>query len=214
MINFNKIFSSAISEVKFAKPLKNASLEGVHYFPPKDNKLVRVPEADGFTKCCEAISRYDNDTVSVFGDWPSDYVTKTRYLVPEQPERYNTILKRWSKARPAHYEEEQYLKPNYFLEYLESRAKGQGTAEIKKLVSRSLADPRTKGRVVTHADIIDGKTSPAGFYYKLGFRFPNKDFNRELEQWIINGGKRQDSPMITGMMYLPKENIFHCLRYS
>ena len=67
--------------------------------------------------------------------------------------------------------------------------------------------------MLIHADVIDGKTSPAGFYYKLGFRFVNNDNNKVLQNWIEKGGSKEKSPMLTGMMYLPSENIRHCLNY-
>ena len=38
--------------------------------------------------------------------------------------------------------------------------------------------------------------------------------NKQLEEWIANGGKRENSPFLTGMMYLPAENIEHCLNYK
>lgn len=60
---------------------------------------------------------------------------------------------------------------------------------------------------------IDGKTSPAGFYYKLGFRFANDESNKVMQNWFKTSGRREDSPMETGMMFLPAENIKHCLNY-
>ena len=77
----------------------------------------------------------------------------------------------------------------------------------------SLQDSRTNGRVTLQSDIIDGKTSPSGFYYKLGFRFSDESKNDIMKKWLEQGGKKESSPMITGFMFLPKENIHNCLNY-
>ena len=37
--------------------------------------------------------------------------------------------------------------------------------------------------------------------------------NTLLKNWLEKGGQRQNAPMMTGMMYLPSENITHCLNY-
>lgn len=51
--------------------------------------------------------------------------------------------------------------------------------------------------------------------YKLGFRYKQPAYNQELETWLANGGKRENSPMFPSAdMYLPKENIEHCLNYG
>ena len=96
-----------------------------------------------------------------------------------------------------------------------SGGKGSGTAAVQNVVEESLSNPLTKGRVMLDASSIDGKTHPAGFYYKLGFRYKQPAYNQELEAWLANGGKRENSPMFpSAVMYLPKENIEHCLNYG
>lgn len=34
------------------------------------------------------------------------------------------------------------------------------------------------------------------------------------EKWLRNGGKRENAPFVIGQMFLPKENISHCLNYG
>ena len=81
------------------------------------------------------------------------------------------------------------------------------------MVIKSLKDQRTAGRVILDAQKIDARTSPAGFYYKLGFRFLEEKFNKILEQWKTLGGTKFNAPDLEGKMYLPKENIKDCIRY-
>lgn len=35
-----------------------------------------------------------------------------------------------------------------------------------------------------------------------------------LENWLIKGGHRENAPFISGNMFLPEENIEHCLNYA
>ena len=100
------------------------------------------------------------------------------------------------------------------LRYNKIRIKGTGTTAVQTVVRKSINDAKTTGRVTLDACCIDGKTSPAGFYYKLGFRFKDPTLNQELETWIQKGGQKENAPQITGIMYLPKENINHCLNYG
>ncbi|MCQ2755057.1 MAG: hypothetical protein MJ231_08465, partial [bacterium] len=115
---------------------------------------------------------------------------------------------------PAHYDEVQKMLPHYHIDKLWSSGKGTGTTAVQEVVSRSLSNPRTAGRVTLDASCIDGKTSPAGFYYKLGFRFKQPNLNKELEEWLSKGGRKENAPFITGTMYLPQENIEQCLKYG
>ncbi|MBR1460188.1 hypothetical protein IJ596_00945 [bacterium] len=104
--------------------------------------------------------------------------------------------------------------PHYVLDKLHAAKKGDGTFKIQSLVEKSLKDPDTKGRVMLEACCEDRVTAPGGFYYKLGFRFVHPQYNKECEQWLKMGGKYEDAPFALGRMYLPKENILHCLKYG
>lgn len=196
-------------------------LTGLNKISPVDLKGIKyVPQAkaakpinDSFQRACECVSHYDESRCMVFGEIPSDYVDVKQIWVDAEPEKISRFTKKVIPASPAHWEESKSFKPSYFIEHLFSHGKGQGKEAVKNVVEESLQDVRTNGRVTLQADIIDGKTSPAGFYYKMGFRFTNGVNNKVLEEWLAKGGKRENAPMLTGMMYLPKENIQHCLNY-
>lgn len=104
-------------------------------------------------------------------------------------------------------------KPAYQIDVLLSTGQGTGTNSVQKVVKESLADNDTNGRVFLIAECIDGHSYPSGFYYKLGFRYRNDYYNNQLEKWLNNGGNRKFAPTMSGVMYLPEENIEHCLNY-
>lgn len=145
-------------------------------------------------------------------DFPRDYIIKTKQLVPATSQRA-TKSGRIIPAIPLHTEDIQILKPHYHINFLWADGNREGTNFVQDVVIKSLKDPRTQGRVILNAEMIDAETSPAGFYYKLGFRFANQKFNKILKDWKDNNGTKLNAPSITGMMYLPKENIEQCLRY-
>ena len=73
-------------------------------------------------------------------------------------------------------------------------------------------DPRIQGRIVTYSAPVWQESSPAIFFYKLGFRFLEPEANKRIQQCIEN--KTPDLPAQTGMMYLPKANLHKLLRYG
>lgn len=198
----NKVTNLAAAS-KTAAKTKSASID----------TAVSGIKNDAFEKACEIRYYFDDSKCVVFGDFPKNYVDVDKVFVEAQPERFSRFTKKLIPAVDAHWDTVQTLKPNYYIEHLFSHAKGQGSEAVKNIVKKSLEDSRTQGRVVIHCDVIDGKTSPAGFYYKLGFRFPSEQNNTLLKNWLEKGGQRQNAPMMTGMMYLPSENITHCLNY-
>lgn len=115
---------------------------------------------------------------------------------------------------PSEYLEFNKLKPCYKIDLLWSNQKGAGTKAIKEIVQKSLNDYRTEGRVILNACCMDGHSFPGGFYYKLGFRFENSKNNKLCEHWIRTGGNIKNAPEVYGTMFLPKENIYHCLSYN
>jgi hypothetical protein len=90
---------------------------------------------------------------------------------------------------------------------------GAGTKAVQSVLERSLADKDTEGRVVVYAEMTDGKTSPAGFFYKLGFRFIDKSMNEIMENWVAKK-ITVDAPKLAGMMYLPKNHINKLMMYN
>lgn len=114
-----------------------------------------------------------------------------------------------------------------YIDKVYASGNGSGTKEIKKIVAESLANPTTQGRVALSAECLNSqKGHPLGFYYKLGFRSVNEKYNKACEKWLAAGGKKEMAPGIykyeglregkglTSKMYLPKENIEHCLEYG
>ena len=65
---------------------------------------------------------------------------------------------------------------------------------------------------MTFSSPVWKESSPAQFFYKLGFRFIEKDANEYIEECIIK--KVPDAPAQTGMMYLPRQNLHKLLRYG
>lgn len=154
---------------------------------------------------------------TAFGYYPKNYLKLiSREFVPAEPER--TI--KWGgkemklRARKAYYSEVFEFLPYYHVDKLISNGKGTGTRSIQEVVKKSLADIETQGRVKLEAACIDDKTAPGGFYYKLGFRFCDKTMNEKCAKWLEAGGKKEDAPFAIGEMFLPKENISHCLNYG
>ena len=160
-------------------------------------------------------SHFDIGKTIQFGCIPEDYVKITKEFI----EKYSYKIrfgphKGETKVSPAHWEEIKEMLPHYHIDKLWTGGKGSGTIAVQNVVSESLRNPITQGRVTLDACCIDGKTSPAGFYYKLGFRFKDQAMNNELATWLEKGGKRENAPFLTGFMYLPKENIEQCLHYG
>ena len=109
--------------------------------------------------------------------------------------------------------QKQFFKPHYYIRELVSNKSGGGTAAIKCVVRKSLGNPLSQGRVILYSTSIVPGDYSAGFYYKLGFRFVQDEKNKIMQTWFQEDEKRNYSPPIDGTMYLPKENIEHCLNY-
>lgn len=206
MIKVNSLNNTSFKTSLIGK--LNKTKEASHYL-----QNTRSVQQDSFVKSCEYSFHFDDSMSCVFGEFPKDYVNTEKIFIGARPESFSKMLKKIIPAKPAHWETIQTIKPSYYISHIFSHQKGQGTKVIKSIVEKSLNDVRTNGRVTLQADIIDGKSSPAGFYYKLGFRFANNEQNTILQKWLNEGGKKEAAPMLTGFMYLPKENIKHCLNY-
>ena len=177
--------------------------------------LFKVREKAEPVKFALSNTHFSDGGTITYGILPDNYVNKTKHF----EESYSSVARFGPKkgqtiTHPAKWVESQLIRPHYYIDKLWSTGKGSGTKSVQSIVQKSLQDPRTNGRVALEACCIDGKTSPAGFYYKLGFRFNNPEANKTMEKWLASGGKREDSPFITGMMHLPAENIEHCLNYK
>ena len=73
-------------------------------------------------------------------------------------------------------------------------------------------NPKIQGRIVTFSAPVCKESSPALFFYKIGFRFIDSKGNDYMNECIIK--KIPDIPPQTGMMYLPKSNLHKLLRYG
>lgn len=155
----------------------------------------------------------ESDKYLVHGNWPEEYAKtieidnssqKIEKNMSDLMNRYKLI----TFIKPSTKITKTYLKNCYKLDFISSpqRYRGAGTKAILTLLEKSLADKETEGRIVVNAEIIDGQTSPAGFFYKLGFRFIDKSMNEVMEKWLTQNTEL-GSPKLTGMMYLPRQGI-------
>lgn len=200
-----------------SKPLKTTentlpsheALNITHF--PKYAMCQSHKVSGGFTTVCP-----DPSYVSIERNLVPEYEYTHKKLVVEiTPEGKKKLVRKLvTETEPAHWEEAAIWLPHYYIDKLYTTGKGSGTNSVQSIVRQSLQDSMTQGRVMLDACCIDGESAPGGFYYKLGFRFINKTTNQECEKWLALGGRREDAPWATGLMYLPKENISHCLNYK
>ena len=106
------------------------------------------------------------------------------------------------------------LKDCYVIDFIQSpRAYcGMGTEAVKGLAEKAMFDNKAEGRIVTFSSPVWKESSPALFFYKLGFRFIDPSGNDYMEECLIK--KVPDIPPQIGMMYLPKSNLHKLLRYG
>ena len=156
-----------------------------------------------------------SDKYSVHGEWSDDYVAAEEYEVSQENisdimSRYKLITFNIPRKKTC-----LYLKSCYKIDSITAnqRFHGEGTKAVQSLLEKSLADKDTQGRIVVYAEITDGQTSPAGFFYKLGFRFADKSMNEVMQNWVSKKIKA-DAPLLTGMMYLPKSSVNKLLMYN
>lgn len=107
-----------------------------------------------------------------------------------------------------------FLKNCYVIDYIQSPRQrcGLGTEAVKSLAEKAMFDARAQGRIVTFSAPVWKESSPALFFYKLGFRFMEEEANNYMEECIIK--KVPDIPPQIGMMYLPRNNLNRLLRYG
>ena len=107
-----------------------------------------------------------------------------------------------------------YLKNCYIIDYIQSPKPkcGLGAEALKGLAEKAMFDSRAEGRIVTYCAPVWKESSPAQFFYKLGFRFMDPEANEYIDECINK--KIPDLPPQAGMMYLPRKNIHKLLRYG
>ena len=151
-----------------------------------------------------------SDNLVIVGDIDEDYVDIVEdNLIENAPEgEFNFFQLQPEKRKTA------FLKNCYIIDYIQSPRQrcGLGTEAVKSLAEKAMFDPRAEGRIVTFSAPVWKESSPALFFYKLGFRFIEKGANEYMEDCLIK--KIPDIPPQIGMMYLPKSNLHKLLRYG
>ena len=107
-----------------------------------------------------------------------------------------------------------YLKNCYIIDFIQSPKQrcGLGTNAIKGLAEKAFFDKRAEGRIVTYSAPLVRDSSPAIFFYKLGFRFTEPEANEIMEKCLRDNVP--DIPAQIGMMYLPRVRLHKLLRYG
>ncbi len=152
-----------------------------------------------------------SDNIIIVGDIDDDYVdiVEEEIKTPPKQEGSFSFLK-----LPPQKKQTKYLKNCYIIDFIQSpiHRKGLGTQAIKSLAEKVMFDSRAEGRIVTFSAPMLQESSPALFFYKLGFRFMDKKANEYMVECLSK--KIPDIPAQTGMMYLPKNNLQKLLRYG
>lgn len=154
-------------------------------------------------------SRRDN--IIIVGEIDDDYVDIIEETLPEVSE----LQKNYNFFQPKpRTKKTKILKDCYVIDYIQSPKQrcGLGTEALKNLAEKVMFDSRAEGRIVTFSAPMCKESSPAQFFYKLGFRFMETGANEYMEECIIK--KVPDIPPQVGMMYLPRKNLHKLLRYG
>lgn len=192
------IGSGMQSQSNVAAPIKLGSRK------EEEEKSTGIPKSE---IKCHKIGRHDKYKIS--GNIPQDYISETK--VPKT--NIENLMKLNSKFKLVTFKapdesQDYYVKSCYMIDSIVSpvRGKGEGTKAVRNILEKSLTDKDTEGRLITNVIVLDGETSAAGFFYKLGFRFIEDNKNNIMKEWI-NDKKNYIAPKLTGLMYLPKENV-------
>lgn len=154
-------------------------------------------------------SRRDN--IIIAGEIDDDYVDIIEEKLPDSPELQHSYS--FFKTKPE-VKKTKILKDCYVIDYIQSPKQrcGLGTEALKGLAEKAMFDSRAEGRIVTFSSPVWKESSPALFFYKLGFRFMDAGANGYMQECLIK--KIPDIPPQIGMMYLPKKNLHKLLRYG
>ena len=188
-----------------AKPMASVSsfsmppILGFKTPPLKEKAIIKVKK----------VKRGDN--IIIPGEIEDDYVDIVEEILPQNNSNFFTSQEFVS---PSIKRQIKYLKNCYIIDYIQSpKARcGLGTEAIKNLAEKAMFDSKADGRIVTFSAPMTKESSPALFFYKLGFRFTSPEANQYMEECIIK--KIPDIPAQVGMMYLPKSRLHKLLRYG
>lgn len=192
-------------QMAVAKPMASVSsfsmppILGFKTPPLKEKAIIKVKK----------VKRGDN--IIIPGEIEDDYVDIVEEILPQNNSNFFTSQEFVS---PSIKRQIKYLKNCYIIDYIQSpKARcGLGTEAIKNLAEKAMFDSKADGRIVTFSAPMTKESSPALFFYKLGFRFTSPEANQYMEECIIT--KIPDIPAQVGMMYLPKSRLHKLLRYG
>ena len=204
MIN-NIVTMDLRPQMAVAKPMASVSsfsmppILGFKTPPLKEKAIIKVKK----------VKRGDN--IIIPGEIEDDYVDIVEEILPQNNSNFFTSQEFVS---PSIKRQIKYLKNCYIIDYIQSpKARcGLGTEAIKNLAEKAMFDSKADGRIVTFSAPMTKESSPALFFYKLGFRFTSPEANQYMEECIIK--KIPDIPAQVGMMYLPKSRLHKLLRYG
>ena len=191
-------------QMAVAKPTPSVSscsmppILGFKSIPLKEKAQIRVKK----------IKRGDN--IIIPGEIDDDYVD----IVEEKLDNTGGNFFSAMEYNPPTTRKIKYLKNCYIIDYIQSPKQrcGLGTEAVKNLAEKAMFDNKAQGRIVTFSSPIVKESSPALFFYKLGFRFTSEAANNYMEECINK--KIPDIPAQIGMMYLPKSRLHKLLRYG
>ena len=195
-------------QMAVAKPTASVSsfsmppILGFKTIPLKEKATIRVKK----------LKRGDNIAIpGIIDDDYVDVVEETLNL-ERKPEEGN-FFNQQSFIIPVK-RQIQYLKNCYIIDYIQSPKPrcGLGAEAVKALAEKAMFDPKAEGRIVTFSAPLVKESSPALFFYKLGFRFTSPQANEYMEECLRK--KVPDIPVQTGMMYLPKNRLHKLLHYG
>jgi len=160
------------------------------------------------------------DNIIIPGEIDDDYVDiveeeiKSNYSVSQDGTGGNLFSSPLLFSPPTYKRKIKYLKNCYIIDYIQSPKPncGLGTEAIKQLAEKAMFDTRADGRIVTFSAPIMRESSPALFFYKLGFRFIDPESNKVMEECLQKN--MPDLPAQIGMMYLPKNRLQKLLHYG
>ena len=159
------------------------------------------------------------DNIIIPGEIDDDYVDIVEEEISSQ--RYDSSGSNFFAGStsmlfqpPTYKRKTKYLKNCYIIDYIQSpKARcGLGTEAIKQLAEKAMFDTKADGRIVTFSAPIMKESSPALFFYKLGFRFTDPYSNEVMEECLQKN--MPDLPAQIGMMYLPKNRLQKLLMYG
>lgn len=157
-----------------------------------------------------------SDAIIIAGDIDDNYINFVEEEAKEEESTQENNSHNFFMTPPQKKEKKiiKTLKDCYVIDYIQSPRMrcGMGTNAIKNLAEKAKFDPNIDGRIVTFSAPLWKESSPALFFYKLGFRFMEKKANDYMQECLIKN--TPDIPPQTGMMYLPAANLHKLLRYG